>query len=174
MCYMWTFSQLFLYFWFHMVVASLYRSSPPEVFLMKRFMKTCSKFTREQPSQSVISIKLGSGFIEITLRHRCFSVTLLHIFRTPFKSTSGGLLLPIKDNRRVGFVWWLLPMIPCYLLWRDQIWSSLVFFKKIMKYNFKGCASWAGTQTGRNTEWNSLSHFLKFYCLFKNLNRSNQ
>ena len=30
--------------------------------------------------------------VEITLRHGCSSVTLLHIFKTPFlKNTSGGL-----------------------------------------------------------------------------------
>ena len=47
-------------------------------------VKTCSKFTGEHPSQSVISIKLQSHFIEITLRHGCSLVNLLHIFRTPF------------------------------------------------------------------------------------------
>ena len=32
--------------------------------------------------------------IEITIRHGCFPVNLLHIFRTPFlKNTSGWLLL---------------------------------------------------------------------------------
>ena len=37
-----------------------------------------------------------SNFIEITLRHRCSRVNLLHIFRTPFpKNVSGGLLLMI-------------------------------------------------------------------------------
>ena len=34
-----------------------------------------------------------SNFIEMTLRHRCSPVNLLHIFGTPFpKNTSGGLL----------------------------------------------------------------------------------
>ena len=37
---------------------------------------------------------LQSKFIEITLRHGCSPVNLLHIFRTPFiKNTSGLLLL---------------------------------------------------------------------------------
>ena len=37
---------------------------------------------------------LQSNFIEITLRHECSPVYLLHILRTPFyKNTSGGLLL---------------------------------------------------------------------------------
>ena len=39
-------------------------------------------------------LNLQSNFIEITLRHRCSPVNLLHIFKTPFsKNTSGWLLL---------------------------------------------------------------------------------
>ena len=57
-------------------------------------MKICSKFTGENPCQSVISIKILCNFIEITLRHGCSPVNLLYIFRTPFsKNTSGRLLL---------------------------------------------------------------------------------
>ena len=43
----------------------------------------------------MISINLWSNFIEITLLHWCFPVSLLHIFRTPFlpKNTSERLLL---------------------------------------------------------------------------------
>ena len=41
------------------------RSSPPEVFLGKGVLKICSKFGREQPCRSMISIKLQSNFIEI-------------------------------------------------------------------------------------------------------------
>ena len=59
-------------------------------------MKICSKFTGEYLCRSVTSIKLLSNFIEITVRHGCSHVNLLHIFRTPFrKNTSGGLLLEI-------------------------------------------------------------------------------
>ena len=65
-----------------------------EVFLGKGGLKICSKFTGEHPCRSVISIKLLCNFIEITLRHGCSPVNLLHIFRTPFpKNTSGRLLL---------------------------------------------------------------------------------
>ena len=40
---------------------------------------------------------MPSNFIEITLRHECSPVNLLHIFRTPFlKNFSGRLLLKIK------------------------------------------------------------------------------
>ena len=49
---------------------------------------------REHTCQSAISIKLQSKFIEITLRHGCSPVNLLHIFRTSFdRNTSGRLLL---------------------------------------------------------------------------------
>ena len=60
----------------------------------KGVLKICSKFTGEHPSQSVIFIKLPGNFIEITLRHGCSPVNLLHIFRTIFpRNTSGWLLL---------------------------------------------------------------------------------
>ena len=62
-----------------------YRSNTPEVFLGKGALKICGKFAVEQ---------LLCNFIEITLRHVCSPVNLLHIFRTPFpKNTSGELLL---------------------------------------------------------------------------------
>ena len=39
-----------------------------------------------------------SNFIEITLRHGCSTVNLLHIFRTPFpKNSSGWLLLNFRN-----------------------------------------------------------------------------
>ena len=63
--------------------------------LIKRCLKICSKFTGEHPCRSTISIKLLCNFIEIALRHECYPVNLLHIFRTLFlKNTSGELLLP--------------------------------------------------------------------------------
>ena len=53
-----------------------------------------SKFTGEHPCWKGISIKLQSNFIEITLRHGCYPVNLLYIFRAPFlQNTSGELLL---------------------------------------------------------------------------------
>ena len=60
--------------------------------------------------------KLQSNFIEITLRHGCSPVNLLHILRTPFpKNTSGGLFLylihslaflikPINKNLRTVYL----------------------------------------------------------------------
>ena len=66
------------------------RSIPPEVFLRKCVLKTCTKFTGEHPYRREISIKFHSDFIEIAVRHGCSPVNLLHIFRTVFhKNTSG-------------------------------------------------------------------------------------
>ena len=50
-------------------------------------LKICSKFAGEHPCRSAISKKLQSNFIEITLRHGCSTVNMLHIFRTPFLRT---------------------------------------------------------------------------------------
>ena len=75
---------------------TLIRSSHPEVLLAKGVLKKWSKFTGEHPCWSAISIKLQ---IEIALRHGCFPVNLLHIFRTPFlKNISGWLLLTNHDT----------------------------------------------------------------------------
>ena len=64
------------------------------VFLGKRVLKICGKSTGERPCRSVISIKLHSNFIEVTLRQGCSPVSVLNIFRTLFpKNTSGWLLL---------------------------------------------------------------------------------
>ena len=60
------------------------RSSPPGVFLGKVVLETRSKFTGEHPCRSVISIKWN----EIALRHGCFPVNLLHIFRNLFLRTA--------------------------------------------------------------------------------------
>ena len=76
--------------------SSHFRSSHPEVVLVKDVLKVYSKFTGEHPYRSVISIKLQSNIIEVTLWHECSPVNLLHIFRTTFtKNTSGWLLLPL-------------------------------------------------------------------------------
>ena len=76
------------------------RSSHPEVFLEKGVLQMCSKFTGEEPCQSVISIKLRCNFIEITLWHGCSPVNFLDIFRTPFlKNTPGRQLLYDRTHK---------------------------------------------------------------------------
>ena len=64
------------------------------MFLYKDVLKRCSKFTREHPCPSLISVKLLCSSIEITLWHGRSPMNLLHIFRTPFpRNTSRWLLL---------------------------------------------------------------------------------
>ena len=76
---------------------SICKSSHPELFLEKSALKICSKFTGKHPCRSVISITLQRNFFEITLRHGCSPVNLLHIFRTPYsKNTFGRQLLYLK------------------------------------------------------------------------------
>ena len=79
---------------FPKLLSTKFRSSHPDVSLGKGVLKICSKFTGEHPCRSVISIKLQCIFIEITLRHGCCPVNLVHIFRIPFpKNTAGWQLL---------------------------------------------------------------------------------
>ena len=74
------------------------RSSYPEVSLVKGVLKICSKFTGEHSCRSMISIKLQSNVIEITLQHGCSPVNLLDILRIPFTmKTSGWLLLEVRS-----------------------------------------------------------------------------
>ena len=75
-------------------VTSSFRSSHPEMFLIKGVLKICSKFTGEHPCRSMISVKLLCNFVEITLRHGCPPINLLHLSRTPFpRNTSRWLVL---------------------------------------------------------------------------------
>ena len=70
---------------YHKALACNIQKHRPEVFLRKGGLEICSKFTREHPCWSMISIKLIS-----------LPVNLLHIFRTPFvKNISERLLLNI-------------------------------------------------------------------------------
>ena len=59
---------------------TLYRSSHPEVFLVKGVLKICSKFTGEHPCQSVISIKL----LWSRTSARVFSCKFAAYFHTTF------------------------------------------------------------------------------------------
>ena len=69
------------------------------VFLGKGVLKICNKFTGEHPCRSVVSIKLQSNFVKITLWHGSSPENLLQIYRTPFpKNTSGRLLLDFWNS----------------------------------------------------------------------------
>ena len=71
----------------HCIIQPKVTSSNSTHYYWTRFQpnsgKIRSSHPKEQPCQSAISIKLLRNFIEITLRHGCSAVNLLHIFRTP-------------------------------------------------------------------------------------------
>ena len=67
----------------------------------------CSKFTGEYPCRSVISIKLQSNLTEITLRHGCSPVNLLHMFRTSFQRTTLKGCFCTDSVVRVNTIWHL-------------------------------------------------------------------
>ena len=71
---------------------------PPRGVTRKMCSEKMQQISRRTTMPSVISIKLLCNFIEIVLRHKCYPVNLLHIFRTYFlKNTSGWLLLIVNN-----------------------------------------------------------------------------
>ena len=58
------------------------------------WMKLCSSDNHYTTAPQLKPVKLRITFTDITFRHGCSPVNLLHIFRIPFpKNTSGGMLL---------------------------------------------------------------------------------
>ena len=97
-----------------------YRSSHQEVLLRKSVLKICSKFTRDHPCRTPISVKLLCNFIEIALRHGCSPVNLLHIFRIPFpRNTSVWLLL----NLVITFLPSLIIRQQLQVYLKDKFWA---------------------------------------------------
>ena len=91
--------------------------------------KIFSKFTGEQPCRSAISIKVLCTYIDITLRHRCSSVNLLHIFGTRFPKNTSGRLLPYNYW---GFcqVWGYFPVALDILKTFDRVLHSGLLQKR--------------------------------------------
>ena len=120
---MWPFTwhQALMSCHFLCVCLSNFRSSPPEGFLGKVFLKVYSKFTEKHPCWSlVLIIKL-----QIELGHECSPINLLHIFWITFpKNSSEGLLLKYK-------------ILYVHLLWRKKV---VLFCRKLLKSSlrFKG------------------------------------
>ena len=80
------------------------RSSHSGVFLGKCVLEICSKFTGEHSCRKVISIW---NFTEIALRHRCFLVNLLNIFRTPFPKLDGCFSKANVKTNWMGSTKWI-------------------------------------------------------------------
>ena len=86
-------------------------------------MKICSKSTGEHSCLSVISVKLQSNFIEITLRHGLSPVNLLHTFKTRFPRNTSGRLLLSK-----WFLIFLLHLVVTSTWFFLKIFSKFFFF----------------------------------------------
>ena len=83
-------------FWFDYQYSLYLQKHPLRGVRRERCTENVQQIYGEHARRSAISVKLQSGFIEITLQHGCSPVNLLHIFRTIFpKNASGGLLLNI-------------------------------------------------------------------------------
>ena len=114
---------------------------PPKIAFWNITYKRQSTLWREMQKQP------SSNFIEISLRHGCSPVNLLHIFRTPFpKNTSGRLLLKM----------WSFAIELCEL--KNKI-SKLYFLQ------FQGVNLWkksfiSGMVSNGNFVVNSLMFFL--------------
>ena len=125
-----------------------YRSSSSEVLLGKGAPKIYIKFTENIHAEvrSVISIKLLWNFIEITLRHGCSPLNLLHIFRIPFyRKTYGGLFLQApNDNVQELFI----------LLSQFVAIPSKPFMSQFLReHNLKVCAVTSITDTHKKTKY---------------------
>ena len=102
----------------------------------------------------------NSNFTEITLRHGCSPVNMLHIFRTPFfKNTSGWLLLYL-----MGLVFqnsWHWIQIT-YIQYSDRMtdkFAVAIFSLPISYFFLKSCAVFNFSRHC-NFELNSLRNFL--------------
>ena len=101
--------------------------------LTKRCSENCSKFTGEHPGQSVISIKLQSKFIEITLWHGCSPINLLHIFKKlqKKKNSNRGLSLIYsidkeKRNKGINLIFrWAIGLVKYQFLPRKPLFEKL-------------------------------------------------
>ena len=118
------------------------RSSPP--------VESCSENMQQFYSRTRMPKcdfnEVVYNFIEITLRHGCSPVNVLHIFRTHFpRNTSGGLLL-YSCKERVT--------IKC-------CWSILILFFFFFQYKYKLLAyAWRSYQNALHRIW----HLVSSYC----------
>ena len=90
-------------------------------------MQICNKFTGEQPCW-----KLLRNFIEITLRHGCSPVYLLHIFRRPFLKDTSEWLLLVACNLTCSIAIHLSQLSSCWI-W-NLIFSWVQFLSSKLKF----------------------------------------
>ena len=129
------------------------QKQPSRGVLRKRCSENMQQITGEHPCWSVISIKLQSNFIEISLQCGCSPVNLLHIFKTPFyNNTSGWLLL-----HTFWMASWLICCSNFVLLHTERKWLLKINFATILPLKSK---------LSRN--FSILTHFRSMFRLWIN------
>ena len=96
------------------------QKQPSRGVLRKRCSENMQQIYRRKPMGKCYFNKVAkqSNFIEITLRHRCSPVNLMHIFRTLFhKNTYGWLLLYFSRILIIQSAWYSAEQ----LFWRISI-----------------------------------------------------
>ena len=98
------------------------------MFLGKGILEICSQFTGEHPCQSAISIKLLCSFIEITFRHGCSPVNLLHIFKNLFiRMFLNGCFCKLKKE-----YWGVLDNNVLFFFQKQILWGENNIFTMLM------------------------------------------
>ena len=89
-----------------------FQKHPSRCVPIRRCSEDMQQIYRRTTYRSVILIKMICNFIEITLRHGCSPLNLLHIFRTPFyKNIYRGLLLNLccyEEWSANETMWWMI------------------------------------------------------------------
>ena len=116
---------------------------------------------------------LQSNFIEITLRHGCSPVNLLHIFRTLFpKNTSGWLLLNInvldfENNKMVKEIlnqkWLQQEINPLKSHEIKQLLLMISPHKYVRKYSIQG---WNHSKGGIIQGWNHSNRLIGSFSYY--------
>ena len=110
---------------YHSLLGMLFRSNPPEKFLEKGVLKTCSKSTGEHPCQSVILIKNAKHVGMGVLLSICYIFSEHLFLRTPMEGCFwpfySGYLLTVQIFKRGCCLFYFL----YFFLWIRQ--CSLIF-----------------------------------------------
>ena len=106
------------------------QKQPSRGVLSKRCSENMQQIYRRTPMPKCDFNKVACNFIEITLRHGCFPVNLLHIFGTPFlKNTSGRLLLQLRRSDNFRYLQFICSIKICDI----DLLSEISPTKKILK-----------------------------------------
>ena len=81
------------------------RSSPPEVFCKKRFLRNFAKFTGKHLCQSLFFNKVAglrhATLVKKRLWHICFPVNFVKILRTPFYTSGDWFLTGLLSKQGI-------------------------------------------------------------------------